>query len=68
LPFIIAGDCSSVIHHEPRLAAEVEPEKPATVFKEGVLELAFAKAAVSKALDVEVYIELFGKGRITERE
>jgi HSP20 family molecular chaperone IbpA len=48
------------------LPAEVEPEKTAAILKEGVLELAFAKDAVSKAVDVEVKTELFGKSRSTE--
>jgi HSP20 family molecular chaperone IbpA len=48
------------------LPAEVEPEKTSAVLKEGVLELAFAKDAVSEAVDVEVNTELFGKSRITE--
>jgi HSP20 family protein len=39
---------------ELRLSAEVEPDKTTAVLKDGVLELAFAKAAASKAVDVEV--------------
>ena len=39
---------------ELRLPAEVEPDKTTAVLKDGVLELAFAKAAESKAVDVEV--------------
>jgi HSP20 family molecular chaperone IbpA len=66
LLFIIASDCSSVVRYETRLPAEIEPEKTAAVLKEGVLELAFVKAAVSKTVDVEVKTELFGKGQITE--
>jgi HSP20 family protein len=39
---------------ELRLPAEVEPDKTTAALKEGVLELAFAKANGSKAVDVEV--------------
>lgn len=39
---------------ELRLPAEVEPDKTTAVLKDGVLELAFAKAAESKPVDVEV--------------
>jgi HSP20 family molecular chaperone IbpA len=39
---------------ELRLPAEVEPDKTTAVLKDGVLELAFAKAAGSKAVEVEV--------------
>jgi HSP20 family protein len=39
---------------ELRLPAEVEPDKTTAVLKDGVLELAFAKADGSKAVEVEV--------------
>jgi HSP20 family protein len=39
---------------ELRLPAEVEPDKTTAVLKDGVLELAFAKAAGTKSVDVEV--------------
>jgi HSP20 family protein len=39
---------------ELRLPAEVEPDKTTAVLKDGVLELAFAKAAEIKAVTVEV--------------
>jgi HSP20 family protein len=39
---------------ELRLPAEVEPDKTTAVLKDGVLELAFAKADGSKAVDAEV--------------
>jgi HSP20 family protein len=39
---------------ELRLPAEVEPDKTTAVLKDGVLELAFAKADGSKAVDIEV--------------
>jgi HSP20 family protein len=39
---------------ELRLPAEVEPDKTTAVLKDGVLEFVFAKAAGSKAVDVEV--------------
>jgi HSP20 family protein len=39
---------------ELRLPAEVEPDKTTAVLKDGVLDLAFVKAAESKAIDVEV--------------
>jgi HSP20 family protein len=39
---------------ELRLPAEVEPNKTTAALKDGVLELTFAKAAGSKAVDVEV--------------
>jgi HSP20 family protein len=39
---------------ELRLPAEVEPNKTTAVLKDGVLELAFAKADGSKAVDAEV--------------
>jgi HSP20 family molecular chaperone IbpA len=37
-----------------RLPAEVEPDKTTAVLKDGVLELVFAKAAESKAVNVEI--------------
>jgi HSP20 family protein len=39
---------------ELRLPAEVEPDKTTAALKDGVLELVFAKAAGSKAVDVKV--------------
>jgi HSP20 family protein len=39
---------------ELRLPVEVEPDKTTAVLKDGVLELTFAKAAESKAIEVEV--------------
>jgi len=39
---------------ELRLPAEVDPSKATAVLKDGVLELAFAKVAESKAVNVEV--------------
>jgi HSP20 family protein len=39
---------------ELRLPAEVEPDKTTAALKDGVLEIAFAKADVSKAVAVEV--------------
>jgi HSP20 family protein len=39
---------------ELRLPAEVEPDKTTAALKDGVLELAFAKAHGNKAVDVEV--------------
>jgi len=39
---------------ELRLPSEVDPAKTTAVLKDGVLELAFAKAAESKAVAVEV--------------
>jgi HSP20 family protein len=42
---------------ELRLPAEVEPDKTTASLKDGVLELVFAKAAGSKAFDVEVKTE-----------
>jgi HSP20 family protein len=39
---------------ELRLPAEVDPAKTTAVFKDGVLELVFAKVAESKAVNVEV--------------
>jgi HSP20 family molecular chaperone IbpA len=39
---------------ELMLPAEVEPDKTAAVLKDGVLELAFAKAPESKPVAVEV--------------
>jgi HSP20 family protein len=39
---------------ELRLPAEVEPDKTTAALKDGVLELAFAKADGSKAVDVKV--------------
>jgi HSP20 family protein len=42
---------------ELRLPAEVEPDKTMAGLKDGVLELVFAKAAGSKAVDVEVKTE-----------
>jgi HSP20 family protein len=39
---------------ELRLPAEVEPDKTTAAFKDGVLELAFAKADGNKAVAVEV--------------
>jgi HSP20 family protein len=42
---------------ELRLPAEVEPDKTTASLKDGVLELVFAKAAGSKAVDVEVKTE-----------
>ena len=38
---------------ELRLPAEVEPDKTTAVLKDGVLELVFAKAAESKAVEVK---------------
>ena len=46
--------CSNQFCRELRLPVEVEPDKTTAVLKDGVLELAFAKAAASKAVDVEV--------------
>jgi HSP20 family protein len=42
---------------ELRLPAKVEPDKTMASLKDGVLELVFAKAAGSKAVDVEVKTE-----------
>jgi HSP20 family protein len=39
---------------ELRLPAEVEPDKTTAVLKDGVLELAFAKAAENKQIAVEI--------------
>jgi HSP20 family protein len=45
---------SNQFFRELRLPAEVEPDKTTAALKDGVLELAFAKADGSKAVDVEV--------------
>jgi HSP20 family protein len=42
---------------ELRLPAEIEPDKTTAALKDGVLELAFAKADGNKAVDVEVKSE-----------
>jgi HSP20 family protein len=42
---------------ELRLPSEVEPDKTTAAIKDGVLELVFAKASGSKAVDVEVKSE-----------
>jgi HSP20 family protein len=45
---------SNQFRRELRLPAEVEPDKTTASLKDGVLELAFAKADGSKAVDVDV--------------
>jgi HSP20 family protein len=45
---------SNQFYRELRLPAEVDPSKTTAVLKDGVLKLAFAKGAESRAVNVEV--------------